>query len=343
MEEKMKAKSGKIIKICALSLSLLLVGGVAASPIAKAYAQEPAGPEVRKNKKRIVIHYPRKNSGFKVYWWTETEQKTAVQDKNWADLVDDPTKDEATATIDLAYEDKEIKLGYIVAKQDWSERDIKDKGNQDQRYVDLDDTTNEVILTAGDFNNVTKKYNPAIKHPDLKIADTVGDKLKPYIKDLKVWYGEDIDWEKALDKTSAANDDNVKNFLENISVENASYRNNTTTTKQEGDIKVTFKDGSSLKFKNTLYVTHEVTAATNQNAPEDAIDIELKLGTGVKDGAGNEGSRSFGKYKAKPGIDVSKAQIAGSGSIFQSNISPTDPNQKLKWLNKDKKENYEQQ
>lgn len=328
----MKAKSGKIIKICALSLGLLMLGGATITPITKVYA-EGSGQQDQQEMDRIIrIKYQgdENSKRFNGVWlWVDK----SGQEGHFVPFKEDKDGNRYLETT-LRFNGSK-KIGYIVYQSEqnpsgeWSKPNDTNKDIDHDRFVTVNQKGVELTLRAG----VDEEPEPTVVQ--YTIADKVGDKLKPYIKDLKVWYGDRIDWEKALDKTSAANDDNVKDALEKISVEDASSRNNTITTKQDGDIKVTFKDGSSLKFKNNLYVTHEVTAASNQNAPEDAIEIELKLGDGVEDKAANKtGPTLYNKYKAKPGIDVSKAQIGGAGTLFDLNVKPIDPKQKVKWVNK---------
>lgn len=322
----MKAKSGKIIKICALSLGLLLVGGIAVSPITKTYAQEPAGPEVKQNKRRIVIHYPKKNSGFKVWVWTENEKGTKIQELRWVDLKDNTEGEElSTATIDLTYGNDEIKLGYIVAAEGWGDRDIKKENlpkgvENDNRYVDLDvKGTNEVTLTVGSYSEVKKNYNPAIRHPESKIADLIKDKKLP-TKPIKVWKGDIVTWRDAIDESvkDTIEDEDVKEALNNIkSVEGPStkYEDATKTDGEDVKVKVTFKDDSSVEEETKLYVFDHLTAG-DKETPADAIKIEFKLGEGVwteKDGKketeGNANSVLYRTYKAKPGTDLNVAKL----------------------------------
>lgn len=352
----MKLKSKKLLKTCALSLSLLLVGGIAVSPITKTYAQEPAGPQVRKNKKRIVIHYKKKNSGFKVYWWTETEQKDGVQKDNWAALVDDPSGDSATATIDLSYDDEEIKLGYIVATEGWEGgRDIKGGGTtvNDNRYVDLKSDINEVTLVPGRLDGVKEAHNSDIKHPDLKIADSIKGKQLP-VKDIKVWKGENIDWSKSFDKSEKDNiqDEDVKKALaDNFKVENiTSGRDSSDATEPEGkkgNIKVTFSDGSSKEFENKLFVSDHIVGKTAQNTPEDAVTVDMLLGEGVEVDINKEHDKKdkkvgnktnpvpYDSYKVKPGTDIKKEKLSiinEEKTIFDwIPVNPQDGYQNPKW------------
>lgn len=333
----MKAKPGKIIKICALSLSLLLVGGIAVSPITKTYAQESADSEVKQNKRRIVIHYPKRNSGFKVWVWTENEKSKKIQELKWVDLKDnDEGEESSTATIDLTYGNDEIKLGYIVAAEGWGDRDIKKESlpegvDNDNRYVDLDvNDTNEVFLKAGKFLNVRKEYNPAIRHPEIKIADLIKNKKLP-TKPIKVWKGAPIEWTNAIDESAkeTIKDVDLKEALKNIKSVDGPSKKYDNATQKDGEnvtVKVTFNDDSSVEVDTKLYVSDLITAENNDNTPADVTKIDLKLGEGVwveikkdKDKVekieGNKDPVPYRTYKARLGIDLDKTILYDNDTL----------------------------
>ena len=340
----MKAKSGKIIKICALSLGLLMLGGATITPITKVYADESGQSASEEMDRTIRIKYTGDKKFNGAWLWVVGQSGHFVPFK---------IDDSGNRYIDTTIKCKDgAKIGYIICRSEydktankWSDPIEKDETVKNGTGIDANDRTIVVKGKGIEFslteNDATE---PKVTEIQSTTAEKVGNKLKDYVKKLKFWYKDEIDWEKAIDKSDIENiqDKDVKEALNNIKdVKDASARNNTTTSKQEGDIEVTFNDKSSLKFKNTLFITDPVTAISNKNAPEDAIDIELKLGDGVEDKAANKtGPTLYNKYKAKPGIDVSKAQIAGAGTLFDSNVKPTDLKQKLKWLNKERQENY---
>ncbi|MBP2014635.1 pullulanase-associated domain-containing protein [Anaerococcus degeneri] len=329
----MKAKSGKIIKICALSLGLLMLGGATITPITKVYAEEP-GRQNQQELKTVKVHFNKEYpSEYVLYIWYNGENGNEVKEYNFSQ------KDEYGPYFEFQVHKSVNKINYIIADKRNNSNWIKDD-NRDRSF-DLGNG-NEVWIRSKDERSW---------HSKPKIEDLIKDKQLP-TKPIKVWKGDAFKWVDAIDtskKDDVNTDIDVRNALANIkdvanlddrnSKDASSFKDGNSISK-DGKVKVTFNDDSSVQVDTKLYVSEVITPATNTNTPEGAIDIELYLGKGVKDELNNEGHRLFNKYKAKPDIDASKEKIALVGTIFASNVKTTNPKQKVKWLNGKKEENY---
>ena len=118
--------------------------------------------------------------------------------------------------------------------------------------------------------------------------------------DIKKWVGDTVDWKdgvKAKDSVSEENKAKINELLKGAKFEEMSARNTNEASRKKGktdkasreeegfkgNIKVRFKDGSKLTVENQiLYVSDFITPSSNENAPTDAIEVEFKLGEGVK-------------------------------------------------------------
>lgn len=153
--------------------------------------------------------------------------------------------------------------------------------------------------------------------------------------DIKKWVGDEVDWKdgvKAKDSVSEENKAKINELLKEARFEDATdtARNTDKVSEKKiingkieegfkGNIKVSFEDGSAITVENqTLYVSDFITSSTNENAPTDAIEVEFKLGEGVKveekdTNSGKvtkkiEGDKTnpvlYKKYKVKPNTDL---------------------------------------
>lgn len=147
------------------------------------------------------------------------------------------------------------------------------------------------------------------------ISSVMKDKIKA--KDLNVWKGStDINWKDGVEIIGQpGNQQGLINYLEEAKVEDASNRNTQKSGTQNGNLKLTFTDGTSLLLNDqNLNVSEHILPITDTKAPKDAIDVTFRLGEGVEAGdptiTGNkENPVEFSSYKIKPGVDVSKEKI----------------------------------
>ena len=170
--------------------------------------------------------------------------------------------------------------------------------------------------------------------------------------DLKKWVGDTVDWKKGVKaKDSATDKDKIKEYLDGATVTDVS-KPNTRNTENSGEfvgkIKVTFDDGSEIVLENQkLMVCDHVTSTTDPKLPDDAIEVELKLGEGTKvnntDGTAIEGNKdnptSYGKYKVKPGTDIKEYKLPtiNSSVIDSIKLEKQDGYENPVWNNKDGK------
>lgn len=198
--------------------------------------------------------------------------------------------------------------------------------------------TATVTDNAGQTSDPTSKKTaesvnpPTVKTKAVQITELGG--LDPVV--MKKWVGETPNWKdgvKVKDGVSAENKKKIDDLLagakfddfqDDASKEKRNTDKANNTTGFVGKIKVKFGDGSELVVDNqTLYVSDHVTwfskektpggeVVLNKNTPDDAIDVEFKLGKGTKidnaDGKtaieGNDNPVSYQKYKVKPGTDL---------------------------------------
>ena len=184
---------------------------------------------------------------------------------------------------------------------------VTDKGG-----IADDDTT---PLTS-DSGTLTVKETKADKVEALGGLDPVN---------LKKWVGDKVDWKKGVKAKDSATDENKEKIKELLDEATTFADENSRGTTAEGDftgkIKVTFEDESFIEVKDQkLYVSNHVTSMNRKDkVPTDALDVELKLGEGVKveDKDPNSGEVTkttkgdknnpviYKEYKVKPGTDFS--------------------------------------
>lgn len=159
------------------------------------------------------------------------------------------------------------------------------------------------------------------------ISSVMKDKIKS--KDLNVWKGStDINWKDGVEIIAQpGNQQGLINYLEEAKVEDASNRNTQKSGTQNGNLKLTFTDGTSLLLNDqNLNVSEHILPITDKKAPKDAIDVTFKLGEGVEAGnpsvTGNKDNPvEFSSYKIKPDVDVSKEKIQRINSTIFELIS----------------------
>ena len=149
--------------------------------------------------------------------------------------------------------------------------------------------------------------------------ETKADKVKalggldPVV--MKKWVGDTVDWKDGVKAKDDAKKDEVNNLLAGATFDDATDKARTTKTagKYEGKIKVKFDDGSEIVVENQiLYVSNLVTNVNTENLPDDALEVEFKLGEGTKvdntSSGAIEGNKdnptSYAKYKVKPNTNL---------------------------------------
>ena len=151
---------------------------------------------------------------------------------------------------------------------------------------------------------------------------------------LKVWANDPIPWKNGVKVVDSVKDKELKTKIEAyLNDKNTSYKDITTPKRNSildevnnvpiegitGTIRVTFKDKSYIDVeKQELYVIPHRTYATNDKAPNDAIDVTFKLGEGVKvgDKTGSETGVVYCKYKVKPKFNLDRYLSGTAVNIF---------------------------
>ena len=158
------------------------------------------------------------------------------------------------------------------------------------------------------------------------IASVMNGKLKT--KDINVWKGtENINWKDGVEIIAQpGNQQGLIKYLEEAKVEDVSNRNTQNSGTQNGNLKLTFTDGTSLLLNDqNLNVSEHILPIIDKDkkAPKDAIDVTFKLGEGIEAGnptvTGNKKTPvEFREYKIKTGVNVSKEKIKEiNGTIFE--------------------------
>ena len=163
----------------------------------------------------------------------------------------------------------------------------------------------------------------------LKVEETKADKVEALggldPVDIKKWVGDKVEWKDGVKAKDSASEENKKKINELLEEAKTTFEDDTRNTSAEGDftgtIKVSFDDGSFIEVADqNLYVSNHVTSMERKDkVPTDALDVQLKLGEGVKveDKDPNTGAVTkttkgdkdnpvlYKEYKVKPGIDFS--------------------------------------
>ena len=201
----------------------------------------------------------------------------------------------------------------------------KVKGGTEVKAGVKDDGFKEANQDAGKSGDKTLNI-PEVKTKAKQVEELGG--LDPV--DIKKWVGDQVNWKDGLkvkDSVTAENQAKIKALLEEAktTIADENSRGTTTQGNHKGKIKITFDDGSFLEVEQTLYVSNHVVNKNTQNLPDDALEVEFKLGEGTKvenpGSAAVEGPKSYETYKVKPGTDLKtyKLPIPGiSQSIVES-------------------------
>ncbi len=143
--------------------------------------------------------------------------------------------------------------------------------------------------------------------------------------DIKKWVGDKIEegfWKEGVKAKDDAKKDEVNKLLEGTTFTDETETKRSTEKSGEfvGKIKVTFDDGSEIVVENQkLMVCDHVTSTNDPKLPVDALDVQFKLGEGVKveDKDPNSGEVTkttkgdkdkpvlYKEYKVKPGTNFS--------------------------------------
>ena len=189
----------------------------------------------------------------------------------------------------------------------------------------------DVTATVTDKGGVADDDTTPLKSEQgtLTIEETKADKVKalggldPVV--LKKWVGDEIKegfWKDGVKAKEDAKKDDVDQLLVGATFTDETETKRSTEKSGEfvGKIKVTFDDGSELVVENQkLMVCDHVTSTTDPKLPNDALDVQFKLGEGVKveDKDPNTGEVTkttkgskdspvlYKEYKVKPGTDLS--------------------------------------
>lgn len=189
--------------------------------------------------------------------------------------------------------------------------------------------------------NLAKENKGQNPNQGQSLAERIGkNNLIPV--DISLWKGDSINWKDGVELDTSVNNPELKRAFDEAKFEgDGRNSNNQRTSGEEGKIKVTFTDNSSIEVSGQkLYVFPHVTASTYANAPKDAVTTTLLLGEGskVKSGLNEQAGYAehpipFQTYKIKPGTDVLKFNLPTNVNIFD-NISamPADDSySNLKW------------
>ena len=160
----------------------------------------------------------------------------------------------------------------------------------------------------------------------LTVEETKADKvealggLDPVV--MKKWVEDTVNWKDGIKAKNDAKKQDVDTLLAGATFTDETETKRSTEKSGEfvGKIKVTFDDGSEIVVENQkLMVCDHVTSSTDPKLPADALDVQFKLGEGVKveDKDPNSGAVTkttkgdkdspviYKEYKVKPGTNFS--------------------------------------
>ena len=240
--------------------------------------------------KKITVSYKDKKGDTKTITATKTGNKWSVPAESGATI-------DATGVITL--DASLIKAGTTVSAK------VTDDGFGDDQQALTSD--------PGTF---------AIKTMAEEVTDLGG--LSPV--ELKKWVGDEPGWKDGVKATTDANKEAVNKLLEKATFEDATDTARTTAKSGTftGKIKVKFSDSSELVVDNQkLMVCDHVTSTTDPKLPDGAIEVQMKLGEGVKveDKDPNTGTVTkttegnketpvlYKTYKVKPNTDLANYKL----------------------------------
>ena len=204
----------------------------------------------------------------------------------------------------------------------------------------------EIKATVKDKGGLSEEDKEPLTSDEGKIKFSEADKvlslggLNPVV--MKKWVGDKLDWKDGVEAKDKSNELAIKKLLSKATFEEINARNTDKASGKEGfegKIKVKFEDGSEIIVENqVLYVSDFITSSTNKNAPNDAIEVEFKLGDGVKveDKDPNSGEVTnttegnkdnpvlYKKYKIKPNTDLSNYKNPTLGKTIFELIDETE-------------------
>ena len=247
-------------------------------------------------------------------------------------------KDTDAKIIAVSYKDKDGKDQTTTATKadDGTWSITKGEGSVDQNGVvtlpkDKAKGGTDVTATVTDKGGVADDdKTPLTSDPGtLTLEETKADKVKalggldPVV--MKKWVGDEIKegfWKDGVKAKDSTKETDVNKLLAGATFTDVTETKRSTEKSGEfvGKIKVTFEDGSELVVENQkLMVCDHVTSTTDPKLPNDALDVQFKLGEGVKveDKDPNTGAVTkttkgdkdnpvvYKEYKVKPGTDLS--------------------------------------
>ncbi len=181
-----------------------------------------------------------------------------------------------------------------------------------------DDDTTPLISEPGTFT---------VKETIAEKVEALGG-LSPV--DLKKWVGDEVDWKKGVKAKDDTKKEDVDKLLDGATFEDVTDTARTTKTdgKYEGKVKVKFSDDSEIIVeKQMLYVSDLVSPSNKENLPDDALEVEFKLGEGTKvdntDGTSITGPNSYQKYKVKPNTNLKEYKIPAINTSVVDSIKVT--------------------
>ncbi len=250
-------------------------------------------------------------------------------------------KDTDAHIITVSYKDKDGKDQTTTAtKADDGTWSIAGEGSVDANGVVTlpkdkvkGDTT--VTATVTDKGGIADDdTTPLTSDPGkLTVEETIADKvealggLDPVA--LKKWVKDTVDWKEGVKAKDDAKKDEVNKLLEGATFTDETETKRSTDKSGDftGKVKVKFSDDSEIIVeKQMLYVSDLVSPSDKENLPKDAIDVELKLGEGVKAGekTGNKETPVTAKtYKVKPGTDLSKEKVSKTEKTCFEDVGAT--------------------
>ena len=199
------------------------------------------------------------------------------------------------------------------------------------------DQANPWIIESSKLNNDSKVTEDIRLTANVKeITNKAPDQVNTYAEKLKnalhsinisVWKGDQINWKEGVGLDTHITDAELKKAFNEASFEDDGRNSsNQKTSGEDGKIKVTFTDKSFIEVKGQmLYVFPHITASSYDNAPKDAVKINLFLGEGTKAVEGSittEGNSDhptvYKTYKVKPGTDLSNYKLPTNKNIFDN-------------------------
>ena len=185
----------------------------------------------------------------------------------------------------------------------------------------------------------------------LTLEETKADKVEALggldPVDLKKWVGDEVNWKDGVKAKDSTKQTDVNQLLTGAIFTDETKRSTEKSGDFAGKVKVKFSDDSEIIVeKQMLYVSDLVSPSDKQNLPGDALDVELKLGEGVKvgDKTGNKETPVTAKtYKVKPGTDLSTEKVSKTGKTCFEDVGATltdDTYVDIAWKDKNKGTNF---